>query len=167
VWPLSDFSYSPVSKSHTFRVASSLADTITLKTGWNITCKRKYRSINYIHYLEILTGKDKRFLSIWAYYVITADLYTVFRGHFCSHTFISVATQAMEALLQPFPLTHTKLITEISMEHATMIIPRTSSLCLHSFWLTSQTWATVSLWATADLPFCASSTSDCWSPLNA
>jgi hypothetical protein len=96
VWPLSDFSYSPVSKSHTFKVASSLADTITLKTGWNITCKRKYRSTNYIHYLAISRGKDKR--SIQAY-VITSDLYTAFRGHFCSHTFISVAAQVLEALL--------------------------------------------------------------------
>lgn len=35
--PLRVRSYSPVSKSHTFRVASSLAETIRLNTGWNIT----------------------------------------------------------------------------------------------------------------------------------
>jgi hypothetical protein len=117
VWPLSDFSYSPVSKSHTFRVASSLADTITLKTGWNITCKRKYRAINYIHYLEILRGKTK---GVHPYELIMSS--------------------------QQICTLYTQMILQIRMKQATMMIPRTSSsVCLHSFWLTSQTCASVSL----------------------
>lgn len=58
VWPFSVLSYSPVSKSQTFIVASSLAETITLNTGWNITLvmgalwpetktKINYVTINY------------------------------------------------------------------------------------------------------------------------
>ena len=37
VWPLSVRSKSPVSKSHNLIVASSLAETKTLNTGWNTT----------------------------------------------------------------------------------------------------------------------------------
>jgi hypothetical protein len=53
------------------------------------------------------------------------------------------------------------MILENGIVHATMIPRISSSAGLHSFWPTSQTWATVSLWATADLPFYGSSSSDC------